>query len=177
MRLWIWIHESLELRNNTPYSGVSLRDSQTSGWTDGRLDGRMDGWMEGREGGHQWSESASRYCSLLGISIFITLMLTLIIYSALLLRPILGVTPPQGPLWPFADLKPGWRRRVGGGLAGCRCRHREKRRMKSNGRWRRVNWKHRDMKGEGKGDGHQQGCFLRIPEPVLIAWKLTYWGS
>jgi len=33
--------------------------------------------------------------------------------------------------------------------------------------------KHRDMEGEGKGDGHQHGRKPRIPEPVLIVWKLT----
>jgi len=37
--------------------------------------------------------------------------------------------------------------------------------------------KHRDMEGEGKGDGYQHGRKLRIPKPVLIAWKLTLWGS
>jgi len=31
--------------------------------------------------------------------------------------------------------------------------------------------KHRDMEGEGKCDGHWQKP--RIPEPVLIVWKLT----
>jgi len=33
--------------------------------------------------------------------------------------------------------------------------------------------KHRDMEGEGKGDGHQHGRKPRIPEPVLIVSKLT----
>ena len=33
--------------------------------------------------------------------------------------------------------------------------------------------KHRDMEGEGKGDGHQHGRKPRIPEPVPIAGKLT----
>ena len=47
------------------------------------------------------------------------------------------------------------------------------RRMKSNGKWRRVNGKHRDMEDEGKGDGHQHGKKPRIPEPVLIVGKLT----
>ena len=41
------------------------------------------------------------------------------------------------------------------------------RRLKSNGKWRRVNGKHQDMEGEGKGDGHQHGRKPRIPEPVL----------
>jgi len=34
--------------------------------------------------------------------------------------------------------------------------------------------KHRDIEGEGKGDGHQHGRKPRIPEPVPIAWKVTY---
>jgi len=29
------------------------------------------------------------------------------------------------------------------------------------------------MEGKGKGDGHQHGRKPRIPEPVLIVWKLT----
>jgi len=33
--------------------------------------------------------------------------------------------------------------------------------------------KHRDMEGEGKGDRHQHGQKSRIPEPVLMVWKLT----
>jgi len=33
--------------------------------------------------------------------------------------------------------------------------------------------KHRDMEGEGKGDGHQHGRKPRISEPVLIVWKLS----
>jgi len=32
-----------------------------------------------------------------------------------------------------------------------------------------VNRKHRDMKGEGNGDGHQHGRKPRIPKPVPIA--------
>ena len=33
------------------------------------------------------------------------------------------------------------------------------------------------MEGKGNGDGHQHGLKPRIPEPVLIVWKLTWWGS
>ena len=33
--------------------------------------------------------------------------------------------------------------------------------------------KHWDMEGEGKGDGQQHGRKPRIPEQVLIVWKLT----
>jgi len=36
-----------------------------------------------------------------------------------------------------------------------------------------MNVKHRDMEGEGKDDGHKHWRKPRIPEPVLIAWKLT----
>jgi len=32
-----------------------------------------------------------------------------------------------------------------------------------------VNRKHRDMEGEGKGDGHQHGRKPRIPERVPVA--------
>src|SRR6218665_2238973 len=45
--------------------------------------------------------------------------------------------------------------------------------MKSNGRRRRVNGKHPDVEGEGKGVGHQHGRKPRIPESVPIAWKVT----
>jgi len=38
-----------------------------------------------------------------------------------------------------------------------------------NGRWRRVNGKHRDT----EGDGHKHGRKHRMPEPVPKAWKLT----
>jgi len=34
--------------------------------------------------------------------------------------------------------------------------------------------KRRDMEGEGKGDEQQHGRKTRIPEPVLLTWKLTY---
>jgi len=35
-----------------------------------------------------------------------------------------------------------------------------------------MEW-HRDVEGKGKGDGHQHAQKPRIPEPVLIVWKLT----
>jgi len=41
--------------------------------------------------------------------------------------------------------------------------------MKKSG-WNNTEiWK----EGKGKGDGHQYGRKHRIPEPVLIVWKLT----
>ena len=33
--------------------------------------------------------------------------------------------------------------------------------------------KHRDMEGKGKSDVHQHERKPKIPEPVLIVWKLT----
>src|SRR6218665_1395642 len=58
---------------------------------------------------------------------------------------------------------------------GCRYISRKETRMKFNDRLRRVNGKHRYMEGEGKtmdtNTGH--GRKPRIPEPVLIVWKLT----
>ena len=33
--------------------------------------------------------------------------------------------------------------------------------------------KHWDMEGEGKGDEHQHGQKPRMPEPVVVVWKLT----
>jgi len=36
-----------------------------------------------------------------------------------------------------------------------------------------VNGKQRDIEGEEKGDEHQHERKPRIPEPVLITWKLT----
>src|SRR6218665_78487 len=65
-----------------------------------------------------------------------------------------------------ASPKSGIRRRVGGGGADTTT---VKNRMNSSGRGRRVNRKHRDMEGEGKGDGHQHGRKPRILEPVPIA--------
>jgi len=34
--------------------------------------------------------------------------------------------------------------------------------------------KHQDMEGERKGNGHEHGRKSRIPEPVLIVWKLAW---